>query len=69
MLDRRTVRSALVEQDTTLAAACREAELPYYRVLRALNGYSKPLEEEEAERLRSVLGLDVPASQKAADGN
>ena len=54
-LDRRSVKRALAEVDITLADACRKAGLPYYRVLRAVNGYARPLGEEEAQRLRSAL--------------
>ena len=57
MLDRRTVRRALADADLTLAQACREAKLPYYRVLRALNGYQGPLATDEEADLRKALRL------------
>ena len=54
-LDRRSVKRALVDLDTTLARECRRIGLPYEKVLRAVNGYGKPLSETEAKRLRSAL--------------
>lgn len=57
MLNRRTVRHALADADLTLAQVCRAAGLPYYRVLRALNGYEKQLAPNEETRLRKALHL------------
>ena len=57
MLNRIELRVALARKETSLAAACRVAEVDYSRVVRNLGGYGPALTPDEEGRVRRAAGL------------